>query len=82
MFLRPIIYLFFLLLTNSLRAQTSIGLEGGFSSNSFSTAISNRVSTQIFSGKGFDGTVSSTTPAFFVALYYRNAHAVAKKLLH
>jgi hypothetical protein len=58
MFLRPIFYLFFLLLTNSLRGQTSIGLEGGFSSNSFSTAISNRVSTKIFSGKGFDGTLS------------------------
>jgi hypothetical protein len=46
------VYLF--LLSPPLRAQYSIGLEGGFSLNSLNTNVSNRVSTRLVSDWGFN----------------------------
>ena len=45
--------LFFLSLTASLFAQTSVGLEGGLSDNSYHTNIANRPATQLANEAGF-----------------------------
>src|ERR1700677_1763937 len=45
--------LFFLSLTASLFAQTSVGLEGGLSYNSYLTNIANRSATALASKAGF-----------------------------
>src|ERR1700733_12351267 len=52
--MREFIFLLSLLLVNaSLRAQNSVGLEGGFSYNAYNTNISNRASTVATGGSGF-----------------------------
>jgi Outer membrane protein beta-barrel domain len=45
--------LFFLSLTASLFAQTSVGLEGGLSDNSYHSNIANRAATQLASKVGY-----------------------------
>ena len=52
---KPILFAVYLfLLSLPLRAQYSIGLEGGLSLNSLNTNLSNRVSTRLASDWGFN----------------------------
>ena len=48
-----LLVLLLLLLTASLLAQTSVGLEGGLSDNSYHTNIANRAATQLVNKAGF-----------------------------